>query len=316
MTTTFAVLFGAVLAGWWLPRRLARIDLRHTDPLPVLVSWLLAMGGFLLVGAVGVALLLVPDHGTSGNLAELLHRCWIALQHGSAPEIEELGGVLGAVLLTAGLARLLVIGLRVSRRLWRGRREQRAILRLAGRVEEHAPDTLWLAHDRPLAFSIAGRPGLVVATEGLRRLGDDVAAAVLAHERSHLRGRHHLLVAVVDILAQWLPFVPLFRRAPAAIAELVELAADVDAVRFHGSAAVRSALLGVAGGETPHGALAMARDAVRLRLERLHLAGDAPRGARRALSCGFAGIAAASLPFVAGATVMLSVAVVACPGVA
>ncbi|MGH3948825.1 MAG: M56 family metallopeptidase [Pseudonocardiaceae bacterium] len=315
MTTALALLVGALVAGWLVPRQLSRADLRRLDPAPVIVSWLLSIAGFLLAGAVGVALLLIPDHGTPGGLAAAMHQCWIAVQHGSLPRLEELGGVLGLGLLISGLVRFTVVGVIEFRQRLHARREQVAVLRLAARTDEHAPSTLWLAHDRPLAFSIAGRPGVVVATDGLRRcLSADGVAAVLAHEQAHLRGRHHLLVAIVEVLGKTLPFVPLFRQAPGAMRELVELAADVEAVRRHGNAAVRSALLGVTGTGAPHGALAMARDAVSVRLEHLRLCGRPPRRVGRTLSCGFAGIGAAALPFLTGASLLLAAAVVGCSG--
>jgi beta-lactamase regulating signal transducer with metallopeptidase domain len=75
--------------------------------------------------------------------------------------------------------------------------------------------------------------------------------SVLAHERAHLTGRHHLLVAVAQALRATLPFVPLFRRAPSAVRDLVELAADLAAVHACGPAAVRNALLTVTRHGTP-----------------------------------------------------------------
>ncbi|MGH3518398.1 MAG: M56 family metallopeptidase [Haloechinothrix sp.] len=314
MTTALALLMGALVAGWLVPHQLGRIDLHRVDPAPLIVSWLLSIAGFLLAGAVGVALLLVPDHGTSGGLAAALHQCWIALQHGSLPGAEEFGAVFGLGLLSAGVVRFTVVGVREFHQRVRTRRDQVAVLKLAARTDADSPNTLWLAHDRPLAFSIAGRPGVVVATEGLHQhLSRDAVAAVLAHEQAHLRGRHHLLVAIVDALGKSLPFVPLFRKAPDALRELVELAADVEAARKHGNGAVRSALLCVTGDGTPQGALAMARDAVDLRLERLSLGTQPLRPGRRALSCGIAGLGAATLPFLTGALLLLAVAVVACP---
>nr|WP_248782549.1 M48 family metalloprotease [Lentzea albidocapillata] len=92
------------------------------------------------------------------------------------------------------------------------------MLRLAGRREPGAHPTVWLDHDRPLAFSLPGKPGLVVATEGLRRhLTPEEVDAVLDHERAHLNGRHHLLVAAADAVAAALPILPLFKRAASSI---------------------------------------------------------------------------------------------------
>lgn len=313
MTVAVALLLGAVVAGWLVPRVLRRADLRYRDPAPLIGAWLLSMAGVLLSGATGVVLLLLPDHGTVGSLAAALHSCWTALQHGTSPRLEEWGGVLSAALLLGGAVRLLIVAAGEVVRVRRARRRHLEIVRVAGRPEGARPVTLWLAHDRPLAFSLAGRPGVVVATEGLtRHLTADGAAAVLAHERAHLRGRHHLLVSLAEILRQTVPFAPLFRQAPAVIRGLVELAADEAAARRHGSAAVHAALLGVSGHSVPDGALGMGHDVVALRLARLKH--RTPTGStRRAVSCGVAGIAATVVPFATGASLLLAAAIATCP---
>jgi Zn-dependent protease with chaperone function len=59
--------------------------------------------------------------------------------------------------------------------------------------------------------------------------------AVLRHERAHLAGRHHLLLAITRSLAAIVPGVPLFERAGAGSAPLAWLAATggVIAARMH-----------------------------------------------------------------------------------
>lgn len=315
MIAALALLVGAVAAGWLIPWRLGRMDLRRRDPLPMIVSWLLAMVGVVLAAATGVLLLLLPDHAGSGSLVAELHHCWGAVQHGSPPDVEAFSGVLGGFLLAAAAARLTVIGARICRRRAEAGREHLAVLRVAARVDAGSPMTLWLPHESPLAFSLAGRPGAVVATDGLtRHLTADGVAAVLAHERAHLRGRHHLLVAVVDALSAVLPFVPLFRQAPAAIRKLAELAADVAAVRACGAPAVRAALRSVASHDAPGVALAMGSDAIDIRLDRLQgSAAAAPGRIRRAATCGATGALMAILPLLTGTALLLTVATVACP---
>jgi hypothetical protein len=116
--------------------------------------------------------------------------------------------------------------------------------------------------------------GVVVLTEGLtRHLDADAVAAVLAHERAHLAGRHHLVLASAEALRATLSLVPLFRQAPRAIGELLEL----------------------------------------VRLDRLRHGHRPPGRVRRIVSCGLAGVTAATLPFVAGTGVLLAVALVDCP---
>ncbi|HEV2779734.1 MAG TPA: M56 family metallopeptidase [Actinophytocola sp.] len=314
MTAALALLSGAAAVGWWLPRRLRRVDLCRRDPLVLIVCWLLAMTGVALAAVAGVILLLLPGHGEIGSLLAVVHHCWDAVQHGSPPRVEEFGGMLGVAILVTAAARSAVVGIRVYRRRTRAGREHLAVLRLAARVDEGRPTTLWMAYDRPLAFCVAGRPGTVVATEGLtRHMAADSVAAVLEHERAHLRGRHHLLIAMVDATSTVLPFVPLFRQAPAAIRELVEVAADVAAVRVCGVAAVRTALRDVSRHGVPGGALAMAPDAIDVRLARLRRPGAVPGRARRAACAGAAGIIAGTVPFLTAAGLMIAIAVLACP---
>lgn len=313
MTPALTLLAGAVAAGWLIPLLLRRVDPRRHDPVLVIVAWLASMAGAGLAASTVVVWLLIPDHGPSAELLEAVNPRWGVVAHGSPPEVEEKTGVLGVLLLLAIIARVAVVSIRAGRRRAQKRRENLAVLRIAGRSADGPADVLWLAHEQPLAFSMTGRPGVVVATDGLRRhLGRAEMAAVFAHERAHLAGRHHLLVAAVDALRATLPFVPLFRAAPRVVRDLVELAADDTAVRGHGPAAVRTALLTVTAHGAPSAALAMAtREAMALRLDRLGHDLRPPGRLRRLLTCGLAAAGALVLPFVAGTGLLVAVAVFA-----
>ena len=74
----------------------------------------------------------------------------------------------------------------------------------------------------------------MLTTGALAVLDPEQLAAVLAHERAHLAGRHHLLLAVTRSLAAVAPFVPLFARGAAEVARLAEMRADDAAVRRAG----------------------------------------------------------------------------------
>ncbi|HEX6359897.1 M56 family metallopeptidase [Actinophytocola sp.] len=314
MTAALALLAGAVIAGWLIPGGLRRVDLRRRDPGLLIVAWLVSSAGVPLAAATGVLLLLLPGHGSGAPLLAAVHRCWSAIQHGSPPRVEEVAGLVGVGLLAAFAIRLVVVSVRGFRRRSRKRRESLGVLRLVARPAKDPSGILWLAHDEPLAFSMAGRPGTVVATEGLaRHLDPGAVAAVLAHERAHLDGRHHLLVAIADAVRATFPFVPLFRQAPRAIRDLVELAADVVAVRNCGPAAVRTALLKVTRHGAPSTSLAMAQDAVALRLARLQHDSRPPGRLRRTVSWGLMAVTAAVLPFLAGTGLLLGIALITCP---
>ena len=301
MIAALALLVGAVLAGGLAPAALRRLDVRRRDPVPLIVAWLLSMAGVLLATVAGIGLLFLPDHGLGGAMITGAHGCWSAVRHGSPPRTEELAGASGTLLTLAVAARFGFLGRREGRHRARVRAEHVAMLRLAARMDDTSPTTLWLAHDRPLAFSLAGRPGVVVATEGLaRRLRADEVAAVLAHERAHLRGHHHVLVTIADVLGAVFSFLRLFGEAPVAMRELVEIAADLVAVRSCGVDAVRSAL-------------AMGSDAVDVRLARLGRTAGTPNRVCRAFVCMVAGTVAVLLPFLAGVGLLLAVVTVTCP---
>jgi hypothetical protein len=164
MTSALALLVGAAMAGWLTPISLQRMDMRRRDPILMIVLWLVSMGGVLVAAASAVMFLLTPGHMPGATVLTTLHDCWSAIQHGSPPRVEESAGVLGVVLLLAFAARVVFVAGRGVRRRARARRERLAVLRLAARCEAGSPATLWLAHDRPLPFSLTGRHGVIVAT--------------------------------------------------------------------------------------------------------------------------------------------------------
>jgi len=146
-------------------------------------------------------------------------------------------------------------------------RSRRAHLRALRLVARRAPDgSLVVDHPGRLVYCLPGRAGGVVISAGaLAALSSAELSAVLAHERAHLRERHDLAL---------LPFAALGRLAPgahAAVATLVEMCADDQAVRRHGRRAVRAALRRIAGGIPPQMSLAAAATGVRARLRRLDL---------------------------------------------
>ncbi|MBK1783896.1 M56 family metallopeptidase [Prauserella cavernicola] len=314
MAISVALLVGSLLCGWLLPRALGRLDVRRRDPLPLLIGWLVSMAGVLVAATTGLVLQLLPGHGVGGWAIELVVDCWSALHHGPAPRAELWVGLLGLVVGGVAAVRLALVGGRRFSDLARETRRHRSTLRSVGRRADSTPETLWLAHDRPLAFSLGGRRGLIVATEGLTRaLPPAQVDAVLEHERAHLRGRHHLLIAAADALRTVFPFVPLYAHAPHALRELAELAADSAAARRHGTGTVHSALTGVARHTVPRAALGMAADAITVRMERLRHGDTGPRRSRRALACGLAATSGLLLPFLTAFALFLGLAFTVCP---
>ena len=97
---------------------------------------------------------------------------------------------------------------------------------------------------RPAAYCVPGRPPAIVLTTGaLAVLDPEQLTAVLAHERAHLAGRHHLLLAVTRSLAAVAPAVPLFARGSGEVTRLAEMRADDVAARHGARRTLLAALL-------------------------------------------------------------------------
>jgi beta-lactamase regulating signal transducer with metallopeptidase domain len=110
----------------------------------------------------------------------------------------------------------------------------------------------------------------VVTSGALAVLKPAQLNAVVAHERAHLAGRHHLLVALTRGLAAIFPGVPLFSRGCDEVARLSEMLADDAASRRAGRRPLIEALLAMGtGAEMPAASLAAAGYAVAARVQRL-----------------------------------------------
>lgn len=96
-------------------------------------------------------------------------------------------------------------------------------------------DLVTVDDTHPRAFAVGrmpGRPGTVVVTTGmLAALTEPEQEAVLAHERAHLRRRHHLSLIAAELAARANPLLAPVARATAAA---VEREADEDAARSIG----------------------------------------------------------------------------------
>ena len=54
-----------------------------------------------------------------------------------------------------------------------------------------------MEHSQPAAYCVAGRqPTVILTTAAVQALDPGQLDAVLAHERAHLAGRHHRLLAL------------------------------------------------------------------------------------------------------------------------
>ncbi|MCA2247888.1 M56 family metallopeptidase [Mycobacterium intracellulare] len=236
---SFAV---ATLSPWVLPR------LTHAGTVPrlgvaawlvvmvsVVASWLAATG-FLIVS-------LVRYWHQPGRLATACSGSLQRLVDGGAAAALQVALL---VLAVAAVSALSTLGWRWGNALWRARAQNRRHAERARVIGRRIDGVDAVVVDAPerAAYCVAGPPDTVVVTSAaLDSLTDPNLQAVLAHERAHLAGRHHYVLAFARALAVAIPGVPLFSTADREISLLLEMAADDAAARRYGSLTLLDALL-------------------------------------------------------------------------
>ncbi|MFS4092771.1 M56 family metallopeptidase [Streptomyces sp. AF1A] len=229
------------------------------------VGW---AGALALLAFTGVAQ--VPEVAAEGQ--------WSVAALRAEDPVYRIVAAVSALVLVVGVASLVVASVRQVHHLVRARREC-----------AHFPGDTELAvvdDDVPLAFALPGAPGRIVVSRGmLRCLGDGEREALLAHERAHLRGRHHLFQSVWRLTAA---LNPLLRPLTVAGGFLLERWADEEAAERVGDRKIVAQAVGRAAlasaGAPPPVVMAVTGGVVPQRVRALL----APPPARR------------SLPFVAG----------------
>lgn len=229
------------------------------------VTLLLAVGALWLVAAAALSLLLAwvlsgPTMLPSG-LAGVCQRCLDASS--PFPAVDLVDTVVPVALLIAlPVAGALVL---VATAIFRGVRRLRATRATARDIAARADSRIVGGHRvmltrdlRPTAFSLPHRHGGIVLSRGLVEvLHPDELAAVIAHEREHVHGRHHLALGVLEALIAPLHRLPLMSAIRNAVPLYLEIAADRAASRQAGTPALASALLKLGGtvdahAPTPH----------------------------------------------------------------
>ena len=160
------------------------------------------------------------------------------------------------------LARLCSVLVASSAVVIRARRRQRALLALLGRGDPKAPGALVVDHPAAAAYCLPGlRSRIVVSVGALDLLRPAELAAVLAHERAHLRERHDLVVLPFTALRRAFGWSQVCADAHNSVALLIEMLADDRALRARPARALAGALarFGTAGcaESAPAGALAV-----------------------------------------------------------
>ncbi|MGY1743125.1 MULTISPECIES: M56 family metallopeptidase [unclassified Blastococcus] len=269
--TAAALAVLAALLAWPVPALLGRARWPGRDPLVALVCWqaIGLAGGLSIIGALLV-------HG----LAPWGHSLPEAGRHvlTGTPAAGPVRGDHWVTLTLAGVLAAELLGV-LALSWWRTvrtRRRHRELLELV--VRPHTlPDARLLEHPAPVAFCIPGaRPLLVLSSGMVAELDDAQLAAVVAHERAHLREHHHLYLLPFVAWEAALPVLPAAARAHAAVRTLVEMRADdvalaslpgPDPRRTLARAIVAAGAPG--GGGVPAGALAAGGSGLPARVHRL-----------------------------------------------
>ncbi|MFF0009969.1 M56 family metallopeptidase [Streptomyces sp. NPDC005374] len=203
-------------------------------PAPRPAAWFLACAA--LVTAAGwlgsLTLLAFTGFAQIPEVAEEGHWSVAALR--AEDPVSLAVAAVGALTLAAGLVSLGVAAVRQVRHvLW----ARRKCAGLSGDTE-----LVVLDDAAPQAFALPGAPGRIVVSRGmLRCLGDAEREALLAHERAHLRGRHHLFQALWRLTAA---VNPLLRPLAEAGGFVLERWADEEAAARIGSRTVVARAVG------------------------------------------------------------------------
>jgi Zn-dependent protease with chaperone function len=247
---------------------LARARWPESAPRLAIAAWFALTGSALVSVLAGGLALMVPTVRVSADLAGLLTACVMALRSQYAhPGGAALTGA-GAVLALVVLARVIWCTGRALAQAAAARRRHWLWLSLVGKPDPRLGAVI-VRHHEAAAYCLPGhRTRIVLTTGAIGTLDEGQLRAVLAHERAHLRGRHHLLVTLACALHAAFPRVPAFRVAREQVARLAELRADDAASAAAPRLAVAGALLNLGAG-IPAVALGAAGTADAARVRRL-----------------------------------------------
>jgi Zn-dependent protease with chaperone function len=230
----------AVLLAGPLPWALSRWTRLRRTPAAAMLLWQSTALAAVLA-ALGAGLSLVTE------------RLW---EDPAGPGDVVVAALAGAVTVVV-LGRLLLSGHRTGTSLRRMRRLHRERVDLVARTDGGVSV---LDHDVPVAYCVPGMSGsrIVVSRSTLTSLSPVELAAVLEHERSHLRARHDLVLEAFTALHLAFPRWVASAAARREVEVLVEVLADRAACRSGDRRALVSALVALAGSTAPAGSLGSA----------------------------------------------------------
>lgn len=263
------------------PAVVSRVTRAGAAPRWGIAAWLAMMGSVLVAAVAAVALFVSQTLASWGRIGAVLTGCVAGLgliARGGYGDLVQIGVLALAAMSTLAVGILTGRAALALRRMRRDGHEHGHAVRIAtGDTTPRGPGGAFVVDsDRRGVYCLAGRPHTIVITRAaLDALDHTQLAAVLAHERAHLRGHHHRILALTGALSTLFPRVGLFTHGAAAVARLLEMRADDVAARRHSPDTVADALLalslpsGTVTASTPAAALSAAGLAVTQRVERL-----------------------------------------------
>jgi Zn-dependent protease with chaperone function len=259
----------AILVGTLGGRRLAKARWPQRSPRMGIWTWQALTVSIVLAVVLAGAALAVPTLPINNGLATLLDACQQAIVEQYSTPGGAVASSLGALLVLVVISRLcfmLTAECITTRR--RRRQQHHSVMVVADR--HAAAGARVLPHAVPAAYCLPGRPGIIVLTSSaLATLDDHQLRAVLAHERAHLRHRHHLVLTAAVALRKAFPFIPAFTAAHTQLQQLVEMEADDAAARHHDRLNLAAALVALADGAVPAAAIGAGGGTALARVRRL-----------------------------------------------
>ncbi|MFN2321259.1 MAG: M56 family metallopeptidase [Dermatophilaceae bacterium] len=249
LLTVAGLLLLAVVLIWPVQRVMLRRHVFRREPLLALLVWqamsLTALASLLAAGPVAV----------------------FRMRHALDQPAHRIVATAAVAITGYMIVRLAMAGHQVGASLRRTRRQHVELLELVGRqfdeLDEPRPRSLRslrvIDHPTPTAYCVPGvRHRVVVSTGMLAQLGEQEVAAVLAHERSHVRSRHDLLVEFFTVLHTAMPARLRQDDVLAEVHLLAEVLADRAAARVVGPVPMGRALVALAGSTHPQATLGAA----------------------------------------------------------
>jgi len=233
LLTVAAVAAGSVPAA----SALARARWPARSPAAAIVLWqALGLGWGLAAVGVLAGLGARSDHaGVALSALAFARQALAGHGPGGLAGLARLGFVAASLVLFVLLVWVLVAS---SAAVLRARRRQRELLSLLGHGDPKVPGALVVDHPGAAAYCVPGLRSRIVVSAGTLELLDQAElAAVLAHERAHLRERHDLVLLPFTALLRAFRWSPAARDAAGSVALLLEMLADDHAVGYVAAAA-------------------------------------------------------------------------------